>query len=541
MKKKKRSHNLPKAERPKEEIKILRIWRHLLFAPGLIILLALCLRLPNFTASLWYDEVWHTYVGLQGSNFTQVLFHDVHPPLYPLFMRGWIALFGDGEISMRTPSLLFGLASIGMTYALAKNWFDQPVAILSALLMALSPSHIWYSQEAKNNMLLLLLTLLALWGLQQAWKTNRRSYWHLFILATIFSLWTNHFALWALAAVLSWLWLQMLTVNGRSRFYWIAVSTAVILLAYVPGLVMLLQNESLERGYLRPFTPLEIYNLFLIYLSHGNTLRTVFPWNIAKSIQSQAPALFLLEIFFLLLLLRGAWSIGWSWWMRLKEKKESSAISGAGSELLLFCLVAPPVMLLAASVLRPHIYVERSMIFLLPPYLIVLAYGALSFQRSNWRAVTAGMLLLLALTSLCNLWGPKAEAWTVWMPKPDWRATTSYFDREIGASAEKFLIFQVNPETSLVYYYDRIIRSANAGLPVSHPTTLPIIYLKKFTREEIDGYLASTGIRKVYFVHNHQWSGAFPLVMRAVQSDPQFRLTDAARFPGITVYRFAVP
>ena len=347
--------------------------------------------------------------------------------------------------------------------------------------------------------------------------------------------------MWALAAALAWLWLQMLTAKGRSRFYWIAGSTAIILLLYLPGLMLLLlQKESLERGYLRSFTPLEIYNLFLIYLSHGNTLRTVFPWNIAKSIQSQAGAFFFLEIFFLILLLRGAWSIGRSWWTRLKEKKEASDANGAGSELVLFYLMAPPVMLLAASVLRPQIYVERSMIFLLPPYLILLACGALSFRRIEWRAVTVGMLLLLALTSLYNLWGPKAGDWTVWMSKPDWRAATSYLDGEIAASPEKILIFQLNPETSLVYYYDRIIRSANAGLPAGHPTTLPIIYLKKFTKEEIDGYLASTGIRKVYFIHNHQWTAAFPLVMRVVQADPRFRLTDAARFPGITVYRFAV-
>ena len=197
-------------------------------------------------------------------------------------------------------------------------------------------------------------------------------------------------------------------------------------------------------------------------------------------------------------------------------------------------------MLLAASLLRPHIYVERSMIFLLPPYLILLARGALSFRRSEWRAVTAGMLLLLAVISLYNLWGPKAEAWTVWMPKPDWRAAASHFDEEIAASPERFLIFQVNPETSLIYYYDRITKSANAGLSAGRPAALPIIYLKKFTREEIDGYLSSTGIRKVYFVHNHQWSGAFARVMREVRADPRLRLTDQARFPGITVYRFAV-
>jgi|GEM_PF-2098142 len=538
---KKMQHNLSKAEHPQKESRILRMCRHPLFAPGLVILLGLCLRLPNFTASLWYDEVWYTHAGLQGSHFMKVLFHDVHPPLYPLLMRGWICLFDDGEISMRMPSLIFGLASIWLTYALAKNWFGRMTAVLAALLMALSPFHIWYSQEAKNNMLLLLLTLLALWGLQQAWKTDKRSCWCLFILASIFSLWTNHFALWAITATLVWLWLQLLAVENRLRFGRIIGSTAIILLSYLPALLlMLLQKESLVRGYLRSFTPLEIYNLFLIYLSHGNTLRTVFPWSILKSIQNQPGWFFFLEIFFLVLLTQGAWSIGRSYRARIKEGKKVSGTDAAGSEVLLFYLTAPPVLLLAASLFRPHIYVERSMIFLLPPYLILLARGALSFRSIKLQAMNAGLLLVLSVISLYNLWGPKDEAWTVWMPKPDWRAIASFFDAEISAGHERFIIFHVTPETSLDYYYERILKSGNAESSPGRPARLPTRYMKKFIRDEFDEYLSATDLQNVYLIHNHQWSGGFAGVMSAVMADPRLRMVDRKRFSGITVYKFAV-
>ena len=40
------------------------------------------------------------------------------PPLYALILHGWIGVFGDGEIAVRTPSLLFGLASLVVVYAL---------------------------------------------------------------------------------------------------------------------------------------------------------------------------------------------------------------------------------------------------------------------------------------------------------------------------------------------------------------------------------------------------------------------------------------
>ena len=148
-----------------------------LIFPFLLLAAALLVRLPNFNESLWWDEVWYTYMQLNPSSINRVLFHDVHPPLYPLLMLGWIELFGDSEIAVRLPSLFFGLASLGVIFALARSWFNRRIAFLATILIALSPVHIWYSQEAKNNMLLLLLTVLTLYGLQQAWAEDR---WQLF-------------------------------------------------------------------------------------------------------------------------------------------------------------------------------------------------------------------------------------------------------------------------------------------------------------------------------------------------------------------------
>jgi mannosyltransferase len=542
MAKKRKRTTVAAPKQPPRETPFHRLWHHPALAPASIMALALVLRLPNFTASLWYDEVCHTYVNLGGSHLSQVLFGDVHPPLYPLFMRGWIALFGDGEIAIRLPSLVLGVASIGISYAIAETWFGRGVAVLSTLLMALSPFHVWYSQEAKTNMLLLFLTVLALRGLQQAWLTGRRGSWLLFISASILSLWTNHFALWAFAASAAWLWLQVLTPRGRERLGWIAASTIVIALAYTPALIIMATHMSgLGRGYLRPFTPLEAYNLFLIYLSHGNTLRTVFPWALVQSLRSQPGAYFFLELFFLVIALRGVWVIARTSWPGKSMGSGGDRTDTAGRELVVFLLIVPPLLLLPASVLRPQLYVERSMIFMLPSYFMLLAYGALSFDNLGWRVPAAGLLLLLGALSLYNLWGPKAEVWTVWMPKADWRQAADYFSRQAtGSGGQKFLIFQTNPEFSLAYYYDRQRR--DQGIAVSGGLTqqLPLVELKRCDMPEVEGHLARTGARAAYFVHNHQWTGGFPRVMKSVTRDPRFRLTDTARFRGITVYSFSV-
>jgi hypothetical protein len=265
----------------------------------------------------------------------------------------------------------------------------------------------------------------------------------------------------------------------------------------------------------------------------------VFPWDIARSLKYQPGAYFLIDLFFLGLLLRSFWVVGRDWLMRMKGKDEIIFPTGAGSELLLFYLALPPVILLILSFFRSQIYVERSMIFLLPAYLILLACGALSFTRLIWRAISLGILLLLFGVSLYCLWGPKAQSWTVWMPKSDWRATTSYFDEEITQNKEKFLIFQVNPETSLVYYYDRLRRGKSHEAQNSYPKELPIVYLKKYTTDEINSSLSRDKIHTCYFILNQMWSGNFVRVLNNVKKDVTFRLVDVARFNGVTVYKFS--
>lgn len=94
---------------------------------------------------------------------------DPHPPGYYLLVRA-VAVFGDGEAWLRAPSALAGTLAVPVTWAVARaalrplarpqqRWPDQ-AALLAAALVAVSPLHIWYSQEARAYALLSLLTLL---------------------------------------------------------------------------------------------------------------------------------------------------------------------------------------------------------------------------------------------------------------------------------------------------------------------------------------------------------------------------------------------
>src|SRR6266704_3037754 len=78
-----------------------------------ILLLALLLRLPYLTRSLWFDELWATSVHLRSlASTVRTVLTDNHPGFYTVFSFVWLRLVGDSELAVRLPALVFGLASI---------------------------------------------------------------------------------------------------------------------------------------------------------------------------------------------------------------------------------------------------------------------------------------------------------------------------------------------------------------------------------------------------------------------------------------------
>ena len=147
-------------------------------ALAVILLVALMVRIPGLTESLWFDEVWYTQtMFLHPDRLGSVLWKDVHPPTYTLILIAWTDLFGDSELAVRMPSLLCGLGSLLLLWFIARRWMGPLQALLASALLALSPPHIWYSYENKVNMMLLLLTLYAVWLYWRASETRLARDW----------------------------------------------------------------------------------------------------------------------------------------------------------------------------------------------------------------------------------------------------------------------------------------------------------------------------------------------------------------------------
>lgn len=141
--------------------------------------LALAIRLHRLGVGLWYDEiiahVQYMHMSL-GEILTTYRSESQHF-LFTLLARVSLTIFGDGPASLRLPAAIFGVASVGALYLLARRVTTEGEALLSAALLSVSYHHVWFSQNARGYTALLFWTLLSSWLLLRALDEGWPALW----------------------------------------------------------------------------------------------------------------------------------------------------------------------------------------------------------------------------------------------------------------------------------------------------------------------------------------------------------------------------
>ena len=162
---------------------------------ALILIAGLILRLFKLDQSLWLDEAINvTFV--KNLNLKSLIFDysvgDFHPPFYHILLRGWVLLFGSSEIAVRLPSVILGLVTVCIGYLIAKKLFDNKTALISATLIATSPLHVYYSQEARMYMLAAFFASLSVYFFVSILKKETLVYWFGFVTSTALMLYSDY-------------------------------------------------------------------------------------------------------------------------------------------------------------------------------------------------------------------------------------------------------------------------------------------------------------------------------------------------------------
>ncbi|MGI8715035.1 MAG: glycosyltransferase family 39 protein [Solirubrobacteraceae bacterium] len=209
---------------------------------GLAVLAAV-LRFASLShQSYWLDESQAVHeLGLSfGAMLHAWSADEWNPPLYLIVAWPWAKLFGTGELGLRALSALLGVAVVPLLYLSGRDLISARAGLMAALPAAVKPFLIWYSQGAREYMLLGTLCAASLWCFARAWRdpTGRRLLW--WALLSGLALLTQYFAGFLVAAEG-----LALVYRARSRASVIALGAmAVVLAPFVPHVLPRFQHAA---------------------------------------------------------------------------------------------------------------------------------------------------------------------------------------------------------------------------------------------------------------------------------------------------------
>jgi len=382
-----------------------------------ILLLGSALRLTNLTYhSLWFDEA--ISIRWARSSLTRIievgmaLVEDRLPPLYYLLLKWWVDWAGLSEFSVRYLSVIFGVLLIPIIYVLGRRLGNRAVGLLAALLTALNPFLIWYSQEARMYSLAVLLGSAGVLCFVRALKAN--------------------------TALLPWLGLGLAALAGLythlyTGFLWPALA-----------LWLLLNPRIFKRVWLPFGATMGLVLLFFFPLARAI-------WRFSGQSPPGQPwsglgqrALDLVQAFSL-------WQAPLSPPVALSVTVILTAFLLAGllfasrrrTHWLFLLLALMPFLIANLLLLRSNLafFGQRYFIVILPWLLLLQALGAIgiasagTLTKGTSSVVRRGMIIVLILFTLIPLpgqWSPEAA-------KEAWRQTLAYMTVHVQAEDAVFI------------------------------------------------------------------------------------------------------
>jgi mannosyltransferase len=371
--------------------------------------------------SFWHDEI-HSIVSVWGPDagtLKEIVFNP-HGALYLLLLDGWIRVFGTGEAPVRMLSALLGALALVLFHRVSLRLVARPVALTALALLALSPLHLWYSQEARNYALLFDLGLIAVAAFLDEVERRTPASFLIAIIATALACLANLSGFFLFAILGSYALIVGRRAGYAPRRFIIFLALSALILS--PWMILGAQTTGpLHLG--RPDAasgipavigesppgalsiPFAFFN-FSLGLSLGPSVDDL---KLQRAAALMPHLIYLIPagLVFALALIRGL-----------------RASMRPGRALLVSWLVIPIVITAALSALNLKAANSRYAFLALAPYLLFLAIGIQSIQRRALRLSLLGALLLF------SAWSDEQYFMNPHYRRPDARAAGALLTRE---------------------------------------------------------------------------------------------------------------
>jgi mannosyltransferase len=434
--------------------------------------------------SLVFDEAFS--VSLRTASVahltTFIRFHDVHPPLHYLLLKGWTHVFGSGEIAVRSLSALFGLAMVPLLYVFARRLVDRGVAVAAAAVLAGSAFAVHAAQEARMYSLFGLLALASWFFLLRAIEERRAWYWAGYVLTSALALYTHYFGFLVLGSQALYICPRLW--SDRRTVFAAALAQGAVILLFLPWVPAFLTQLLSGKGWptYRPPAGIGAVVDLLGLFGFGGELFGTAGYFHGSALPVWMTVMLLLP--FLVLAGMGTYALrgdrGW----------------------LLLCYWGAPIAAAVVVSQRASIFYPRFFSFLAPGWALLMAAGIDVAARSlprfhRWRELgrpvaVIGLVVVAVAANGPVINGYSSEGANAY----DWRAAAELVSATAGPT--DYLVFVPGfAEAPFEYYYTGSLQRYQLW-PVEN---LQMLREKKTP----DPTIGKAWARRLAEVHQHLW------------------------------------
>ena len=406
---------------------------------SLVLGIALGLRLYHLGhENFWIDEV--AYVQDASGSPSEILDYSTSSqktlrrlaPLPHLLSHFFISP-ENPERTARLPSAMFGTLEVLVLFIFGTRLFSFNVGLLAALFLALSPLHLWYSQEARWYAQWSFMTTCSYLALLYVWRNNRATSWIYYGLTTILNVYTFIYSWIVIALQTLGVWFSRGVREAPRRFLvrMFAVQ-ALAAGAALPILWLTLHRLDRASGTPRPVGLGDLPYTFFTYaagFSAGPTVAELHALPSMLNVLAGYPiTLVFLVIYFpaIILGVRKA----------LRDQLASALV-------LPWLFGLPGLVYLVASATKLT-YEVRYTFPSVAAFVLILSCGVLSLQSKIRKVGLMSAILLCSLLSISNFY---------WNTRYDREHVKAAIGRINGANIGKSPILSIGQIGSAAKYY----------------------------------------------------------------------------------------